>query len=127
MLGTTPSGSSKAGAFALVPAELERVIKDFGTDAPPTLVTFTPDGEHALIAVRDDARAVYGAYLVELGSLAETLVPLASAPLSVGVIAKKKRAFVAEHHPEGRITFFDLTTGEAHTLTGFGACRKSFG
>jgi hypothetical protein len=26
---------------------------------------------------------------------------------------------VAQRHPEGRITFIDLDTGEQHTLTGF--------
>ncbi len=124
VLGTTPLGSSKAGVFAIVPAQMDRAVKVVGTDAPPAFVTFTPDSESAVLAVRDDARRVFGAYLIDLSNLAEDFVPLASAPLSAGVIPERNRAFVAQLHPEGRITFFDLLSGEAHTLTGFELSAK---
>jgi hypothetical protein len=45
--------------------------------------------------------------------------PLASPPIAAGVIPSANRAFVAQLHPEGRLTFFDLDTGVARTLTGF--------
>jgi hypothetical protein len=35
------------------------------------------------------------------------------------VVAGARRAFVAQQHREGRITFIDLISGEARTLTGF--------
>jgi hypothetical protein len=35
-----------------------------------------------------------------------------------------RRAFVAQAHPEGRITFVDLETGAARTLTGFELAAK---
>jgi hypothetical protein len=44
---------------------------------------------------------------------------LASPPNAVGIIAGAKRAFIAQDHPEGRITFVDLDTGASRTLTGF--------
>ena len=44
---------------------------------------------------------------------------LASPPIAVGVVAGAKRAFVAQQHPEGRLTFIDLESGIARTLTGF--------
>jgi hypothetical protein len=44
---------------------------------------------------------------------------LASQPLAVGVLPDVNRGFVAQKHPDGRITILDLTTGEMHTLTGF--------
>ena len=45
--------------------------------------------------------------------------PLASPPIAVGAVPIAKRAFVAQQHPEGRLTFIDLDTGVARTLTGF--------
>ncbi len=127
VLGNTPVGSSKFGAFALVPAQMDRTVKVVGTDAAPTLLSFAPDGAHAVLAMRDDARSVHGAYLIELESLAETFVPLSSPPLSVGIVPGKSRAFVAQLHPEGRITFMNLASGEAHTLTGFELAAKVTG
>ena len=44
---------------------------------------------------------------------------LASPPIAVGVVAGANRAYVAQSNPEGRITFIDLATGQARTLTGF--------
>jgi hypothetical protein len=34
------------------------------------------------------------------------------------------KAFVAQRHPEGRITFIDLETGEPRTMTGFELIAK---
>jgi len=36
-----------------------------------------------------------------------------------GLVPEANQAFVAQQHPEGRITFIDLDTRELHTLTGF--------
>ena len=44
---------------------------------------------------------------------------LASPPMSVGIVESAHVGFVAQEHPEGRITFIDLTSGQAHTITGF--------
>jgi hypothetical protein len=123
VLGKTPAGSSKAGVFVVVPAQMDRVVKVVGTDAPPVSVTFAEDGAHALLSVRDDATARYGAYVVELDNLAETFVALKSPPSSIGVLPSGK-AFIAQLHPEGRITFVDLESGAANTLTGFELSAK---
>ena len=45
--------------------------------------------------------------------------PLASPPLTAGVVAAAETGYVAQKHPEGRITFVTLADGEARTLTGF--------
>ena len=47
--------------------------------------------------------------------------PLDSVPLpqASGIVPEANQAFVAQQHPEGRITFIDLDSGEQHTLTGF--------
>jgi hypothetical protein len=44
---------------------------------------------------------------------------LASPPIAVGVVPGARRAFIAQQHPEGRLTFIDLESGVARTLTGF--------
>jgi hypothetical protein len=44
---------------------------------------------------------------------------LASPPIAAGVVAGAGRGYVAQKHPEGRITFITLDSGEARTLTGF--------
>jgi len=48
-----------------------------------------------------------------------TEAPLASPPIAAGVAAAARRGYVAQQHPEGRITFVTLDSGEARTLTGY--------
>lgn len=123
VLAETPEGSTKAGAFALVPAQMDRVVKIVGTDAPPRALAFSPNGDYALLSVRDDEARRYGAYLIELESLAETYIELKSPPLSLGILPSGK-AFIAQLHPEGRITFVDVESGAVSTLTGFELSAK---
>ena len=85
--------------------------------AKPTQVAMT--SEVAIVAERGDAQKIYGAYLAKLPSFQVERFALASPPISVGVVPSAKRAFVAQEHPEGRITFLDLDTRLARTLTGF--------
>ena len=47
------------------------------------------------------------------------LLPLASPPLATGIVPLAGKGYVAQQHPEGRITFVDLEDGSAKTLTGF--------
>jgi hypothetical protein len=121
---STAPGSRKAGAFSIVSAQVDRAPKIIGTDAPPVAVTFTPDGANAVIATRDLEKSRYGMYLVHLENLEENFISLPSPPLSAGVVPEAGRAFVAQAHPEGRITFVDLETGAARTLTGFELAAK---
>jgi hypothetical protein len=116
---STVAGSRKAGAFSIVTAESERAPKIIGTEAAPFQVAFTPDGEAAVVATRDLSLRKYGMYLVRLANLEEDFVSLPSPPLSAGMVPAARRAFVAQAHPEGRITFVDLDSGAHRTLTGF--------
>ena len=111
--------SAKRGAFSLISAEGNRAPKIVGTDAAPFAVAFSPDGANALIATRDLMLARYGVYLVHLEHLEETLIALPSPPLAAGIVPLANRGFVAQAHPEGRITFVNLTDGTWKTLTGF--------
>ena len=57
--------------------------------APPTAVAVTND--RAVIAERDDARRVFGAYLVRMPELMHQRYALASPPTAVGVVEGAKR------------------------------------
>jgi len=105
------------GAFSLVPLANDLPAKIVAMQAKPTQVAMTADV--AIVAERGDAQKVYGAYLAKLPSFQVERFGLASPPIAVGVVPAAKRAFVAQAHPEGRITFLDLDTGLARTLTGF--------
>ena len=120
-LGSTTAGSSKAGAFSVVPTAALLSPKIVGTDAPPTAVALrpAPNSDRALITIRDDGKKVYGVYVVRLPNLQVDLLPLASPPLATGIVPLAGKGYVAQQHPEGRITFVDLEDGSAKTLTGF--------
>jgi hypothetical protein len=113
--------SDRKGAFSLIPVASALPAKIQGTDAAPFRVTLanTPAGVRGLVTVRDDATGVYGTYVLRMPSLQVDFVPLSSPPIAAGVLADNGVAFVAQQHPEGRITFIDLETGQAETLTGF--------
>ena len=99
--------------------------KIVATQAPPTAVAVTND--RAVVAERDDATKIFGAYLARMPQLMVERYPLASPPIAVGVVAGAKRAFVAQQHPDGRLTFIDLETrrgAHAHRLRAVLARRR---
>jgi hypothetical protein len=123
-----PAGSAKPGAFAVVPIAKDLSAAIQGTQAPTVPLDFAKDppamvaidDEHALVTVSDGAQ-VHFAYLVSMPALTVDPIPLSSAPLrgASGIVSEANQAFVAQQHPEGRITFIDLASGAQHTLTGF--------
>jgi len=115
----TAPGSRKAGAFSIVSSQMDRAAKIVGTDAPPVAVAYSPDGANAVIATRDVAHTSYGMYLVHMDNLEENFYSLPSPPLAAGMVPRANQAFVAQAHPEGRITFVTLDGSSARTLTGF--------
>jgi hypothetical protein len=123
-----PAGSAKPGAFAVVPLVKELPAAIQGTAARTVPLDFAKE-QPAMVAI-DDAHAlvtvtnqldVHVAYLVGMPALTVDAIPLASAPLpgASGIVPAANRAFVAQSHPEGRITFIDLDSGKQRTLTGF--------
>jgi hypothetical protein len=123
-----PAGSAKPGAFAIVPVAkalpaaiqgtLAATVPEDLNQNPPAMVAI--DDAHALVTVTDGAQA-HVAYLVSMPALTVDPITLASAPLpgASGIVPEANQAFVAQQHPEGRITFIDLDSGQQHTLTGF--------
>jgi hypothetical protein len=108
-----------AGAFSVVPlsSELAPVIQP--TDAPPLSVAVAPAGDRALVPVRDDQKKVFGVYMASMPSLVTERFALASPPMAAGFVGADGQAFVAQEHPEGRVTFIDPATGLVRTITGF--------
>jgi len=122
----TPSGSMKKGLFSVVPTAVAmdavRPPKLVGTDALPQDVTFSEAKTgKVLVTVYDKTSAIHGVYLVGLANLEQNFIPLASEPLpgASGFVPDVHVGFVAQKHPEGRITFINLDTGVTQTLTGF--------
>jgi hypothetical protein len=114
-----PPEPMPANAFSLVPLDADLPAKISPTTAQPLSVALSPAADRALITVRDDVKKVYGVYMGLFPTLEIQHFPLASPPLSVGVVAAAGRGYVAQKHPEGRITFVTLDSGAARTLTGF--------
>lgn len=117
-----PSGSKKKGMFSVVPTRTARSPNIVGSDAIPQDVAFSePAVGKALVTVHDSASTVYGVYVVGLANLEQNFVTLASEPLvgATGIVPDVRVGFVAQKHPEGRITFIDLDSGVTQTLTGF--------
>jgi hypothetical protein len=110
-------GSHYAAAVSLAPIAAKLPPKIVGLDAPPIAIAVTD--AHAVVACGDDATGVYEVALADLPSLAVQIQKLASLPIAAGVVPGADRAYVAQKHPDGRITFVDLATGKARTLTGF--------
>lgn len=114
-----PPGPRAGRAFSLVPLANDLPAKIQTTDAPPESVVLSPDGERALLTIRDDVKRVYAVYMGLFPTLEVQRFGLASPPIAAGVVAAAGRGYVAQKHPEGRITFVTLESGEARTLTGF--------
>jgi hypothetical protein len=114
---TPPMDSTKLGAFSLVPIRDDLPAKLQGTDAPTLGVSVADD--HAIVTTRDTGRQLYEAFLAEFPGLRVDAVELPSAPTASGLVPDADVAFVAQEHPEGRITFIGVDTGTTHTLTGF--------
>ncbi len=122
---TPAAGSTKAGAFSIVPVSAVLPPKIQGTDAPPMSVAIEPGKtSRAIVTVRDDTKKLYGMYVIRLPQLQVDVHTLASPPLASGMIPAASAGFVAQEHPEGRITFVALGDGKVRTLTGFELAAK---
>ena len=115
------TGSTKAGLFSGVPTLQKRSAKIVGADAVPSALAFDDAGQFALVTVGNEKSTTRGVYRVRLDTMQEDFLQLASPPATAatGIVEEVGRGFVAQIHPEGRITFIDLETAQAHTITGF--------
>jgi DNA-binding beta-propeller fold protein YncE len=115
-----PAGSQKLGAFSVLSLANVRAPKLVASDAPAVAVALPPgSSERALVTVSDRARNSFGAFLVRTPNLQVDFTSLSSEPLASGTVPGAQKGFIAQVHPEGRITFIDLNDGAEREITGF--------
>lgn len=119
VLHTAGEGSQYPAAMSVLPVAADLPAKLAGLDGPPVSVAVAPAGHRALVATGDAANPAFRLYVAAMPSLEVTSFELASQPISAGIVAGADRGYVAQKHPDGRITFVDFKTGELRTLTGF--------
>lgn len=112
-------GSHYPAALSLVPVALDLPPKIIGLDAPVISLALAPAGDRGIVATGDEKTGIYQLALASMPSLEVKKYPLASLPIAAGIVPLAQRGFVAQKHPDGRITFVDLVSGEARTITGF--------
>ncbi len=88
------------------------------TEASPGPVLFTPEGDRALVLLRDDEAGVQRIDLVDLRTFIVDGLELGSPPEGAGYVDATDKAFVSQEHPTGRITFVSAD-GSIETVTGF--------
>ncbi|MEY4545041.1 MAG: hypothetical protein RL685_1236 [Pseudomonadota bacterium] len=115
-----PAGSQKKGAFSVLSLANVRAPKLVASDAPAVAVAMPPgNSERALVTVSDRASSAFGAFLVRTPNLQVDFTSLSSEPLASGTVPGAQKGFIAQVHPEGRITFIGLNDGAERELTGF--------
>ena len=114
-----PPTPAIAPAFSVIPLDGSRTGRIQETGAVPQAIAFAPNSSQALVTIRGDLTKIFGVYVVGLPTLQVTPIVLASPPIATGVVAAANRGYVAQSHPEGRITFIPFDTGTPQTLTGF--------
>lgn len=114
-------GSRPPGAFAIVPLQTNLPPKTVATEGQPVAVALseTAAGVRGLVTVQDASTGVYQVHVLQMPSLQTDVVALPSPPIATGILPSENLGYVAQSHPEGLITFIDLTSGSTQTLTGF--------
>jgi DNA-binding beta-propeller fold protein YncE len=120
-----PASSVKKGAFSVLSLTNVRAPKLVASDAPAVAVALTAgSSERALVTVSDPATNSFGTYLVRTANLQVDFSSLSSEPLASSTVPGAQKGFVAQVHPEGRITFIDLNDGAGREITGFELSSK---
>lgn len=119
-----PVGSTKAGAFALLPVTRTLPARIEGTSTVPRFVSLSGAAGRALITTEATGATEAVTYFGRLTEQSIDPVTLRSVPLSSGIVDSAGQGFVSQSHPEGRVTFLDLPSGAHKTVTGFELASK---
>jgi hypothetical protein len=114
--------STNPGSFALVSVRSPRFPRIEATQAPVHQVAV--DSAHALVTTRDAEQGVYESYMIQMPGGSIERVRLSSPPTAVGVLAELGLGYVAQSHPEGRVSVLNFASGQVRTLTGFELASK---
>lgn len=123
-LMSPPSGSNKSGAFALIPVAKELPPRIEGTNNQPEYVSLSGELQRALITTTTSATSQADIFFAQFPGLLVDRIRLSSRPLATGLVPDAEQGFVAQEHPEGRVTFINLTNGQEKTVTGFELAAK---
>ena len=121
-----PNGTAGKPGFAVVPVDAMLPTHTQTTEAPVFAVAQSSSPNARAIVTVSDGATNFAAYVVRMPELVVDRVTLPSRPLAgaTGLVPDAGMAYIAESHPEGRITFIDLETGVARTITGFEISAK---
>lgn len=124
---TTPTRDSglKPG-FAAIPVSATMPVRVQTTDAPVFAVAQSAGDTPRAVVTVSDGNAIFSAYVVRMPEFVIDTVKLPSKPLpgATGLVPDAGVAYIAQAHPQGRITFINLETGVARTITGFEIAAK---
>jgi hypothetical protein len=122
---TAKDAMGKPG-FAAVPVTSTLPARVQTTDAPVFAVAMSDGPAARGIVTVSDGKSTFAAYVVRMPALVIDAVKLPSRPLpgATGIVPDAGVAYIAQAHPQGRITFIDLETGVPRTITGFEISAK---
>ncbi|MEO8904760.1 MAG: hypothetical protein ABI488_20240 [Polyangiaceae bacterium] len=123
LLPTTAGG--KPG-FAAIPVTSALPPRVQTTDAPVFAVAQSAGSAARAVITVSDGKTNFAAYIVRMPELVVDTVKLPSRPLTnaTGLVPDAGVAYIAQEHPQGRITFINLETGVPRTITGFEISAK---
>jgi len=121
-----PRDASGKPGFAAVPVGSALPVRVQTTDAPVFAVAQSAGKTPRAVVTVSDGKANFAAYIVRMPELVIDPVKLPSRPLpgATGLVPEAGMAYIAQAHPQGRITFINLETGVPRTITGFEISAK---
>ena len=112
--------------FAAIPVSSATPVRVQTTDAPVFAVAQSGGKTPRAVVTVSDGNSNFSAYVVRMPELVVDSVKLPSRPLpgATGLVPEAGVAYIAQAHPQGRITFINLETGVPRTITGFEIAAK---
>jgi len=112
--------------FAAIPVRSATPVRVQTTDAPVFAVAQSGGKTPRAVVTVSDGNSSFSAYVVRMPELVVDSVKLPSRPLpgATGLVPEAGVAYIAQAHPQGRITFINLETGVPRTITGFEIAAK---
>ena len=109
---------AKSSAVSVVDLE-QGTAKLILLPADPGAVALNRDESQVLFTVSDESLGVRSARWIAFDSFAVQSVDFTRQPTDVGALPGSDWMFVTQSHPQGRISFLNLSTGAMREVTGF--------
>ena len=123
---TSPRDAGGKSGFAAIPVTSTTPVRVQTTTAPVFAVAQSAGKTPRAVVTVSDGNSTFSAYVVRMPELVIDSVKLPSRPLpgATGLVPDAGVAYIAQAHPQGRITFINLETGVPRTITGFEIAAK---